>query len=214
VGALGAAAKGKGIKGGTTIDVGTIAGGGSHQALRQSYLRQVGKSTAATGQNSQVIDKMLKDNQSWGRLYTVQTAQGAKTVNFQDLITNYADQAASGGVSYASGTDQNGDLSGSTVAAKYGGDTGTALQQGFNAPSAKEAFKGKDRSADIKKQQASGKEKQILQISATPQLNQLLSFALNGQSVTATTATSLSPTLGPVNPESLPGSAPSNYSGV
>jgi hypothetical protein len=212
--ALGAAAKGKGIKGGTTIDVGTIAGGGSHAALRQAYLRQVGRSTAATGQNSQVIDKMLKDNQSWSRLYTVQTAQGAKTVNFQDLITNYADQAASGGVTIASGSDQNGDLSGTTVAAKYGGDVNTALQQGFNAPSAKEGFKGKDRSEDIKKQRASGKEKQVLQISATPQLQQLLSFALNGQSVTSTTATSLVPSLGPVNPESLPGSAPSNYSGV
>jgi hypothetical protein len=214
--AVGAAAKGSGVAGGTTIDVGTIAGGGSHQQLRLNYLRSVGTSGAKGGQNSTIIDSMLKDNTSWKKLYTVQTSQGAKTVNFNDLMTHYSDQLASGGVSYASGTDAQGNnLAGLSVASQHGGPTDEQAYAAANkATSAGQKLQGKDQTAALKKADAKAKEKQVLTISATPQLQQLLSFAMNGQSVSTTTATSLTPTLGALNSESMAGNSPSNYSGI
>jgi hypothetical protein len=213
---IGAAAKGSGIAGGTRIDVGTIAGGGSHSQLRLQYLRAIGTSGAKGGQNSTIIDAMLKDNTSWKKLYTVQTAQGSRTVNFNDLVTHYSDQLASGGVSYASGTDAQGNnLAGLSVASQHGGaPDDQAYAAANNAASAKQNLQGKNQQAALAKANANAKEKQVLTISATPQLQQLFSFSLNGQSVSATTATSLTPTLGPLNTDSMAGNAPSNYSGV
>jgi hypothetical protein len=213
---IGAAAKGSGIAGSTRIDVGTIAGGGSHSQLRLQYLRAIGTSGAKGGQNSTIIDAMLKDNTSWKKLYTVQTAQGSRTVNFNDLVTHYSDQLASGGVSYASGTDAQGNnLAGLSVASQHGGaPDDQAYAAANNAASAKLNLQGKNQAAALAKADTKAKEKQVLTISATPQLQQLFSFSLNGQSVSATTATSLTPTLGPLNTDSMAGNAPSNYSGV
>lgn len=202
---IGAAAKKAGV------NVGSL--NGSQGQLRQAYLKQVG----ASGQNSTIIDQMLRDKSNWGKLYTVRTANGGQaTVNFQDLITNYSDQAASGGVSFATGTDQNGSQAGTSVASKYGGpDDATAYATAGKAASAQQALKGKDLSKKAQdwetKQQGKSTKGSNITISATPQLQQLFGFALNGQSITATTATSLTPVGGNVNNENLAGSSPATY---
>jgi hypothetical protein len=205
---VGAAAKGTGLAGGTKIDVGTIAGtGGKNAQLRLKYLQQVSK----TGINSPVVDAALKDNSNFGKLYRVNTADGAKTVSFNDLVTNYSDQLASGEATYATGSNQSGSQVGVSVSGGYGGPstaTGTAA-------SASKGFTGKDQTkkaeqweAKYQKQapkQTGKKGSQDITISATPQLAQLFGFAINGQSITVQTATSLSPSSGQVNPDNLAG---------
>jgi hypothetical protein len=204
--AIGAAAKKAGIS------VGSLSG--SQGKLREAYLKQVGQ----TGSNSTIIDQLLRDKSNWGKLYTVQTANGGQaTVSFQDLITNYSDQAASGGVTFATGKDASGQsLAGTSVASKYGGPSDdAAYAQAGKAASAQQALKGKDLSKQAQdwetKQQGKSTKGNNITISATPQLQQLFGFALNGQSITASTSTSLTPVTGNVNSENLAGSSPATY---
>jgi hypothetical protein len=210
--ALGAAAKGTGLKGGVQIDVGTITGSSGAEKLRRQYLAQIGK----TGQNSTIIDQMLKSSAAQKMLYRVNTSDGSKVVNFQDLITNYSDQAASGGVEIAQGTMNGQNVAGLSASSQFGGTQGdpAAYAAANAAASSNQKLKGKDLSGKLKTgEAATGKAATQLQISATPQLQQLLSFAVNGQSVSASSATSLVAPLGPVNPDSMAGSSPANYSG-
>lgn len=200
IGALGAAAKKAGI------DVGTIdisKGNRSNDLLRQGYLRQV----ARTGQNSGLVDQMLRQAGTWGKnLYTVQTAQGAKTVNFHDLITNYADQAATGAVTVAEGKDAQGNSIAGTQLGQSFGITPDAQAQ-FKTASAKQNLKGKDRSGQVRSDEDKGKQKVV--IGFTPQAQAWLQQVTGGQPGTAA-ATSLTPTLGPVEPDSMPGAAYQN----
>lgn len=199
IGPLGAAAKKAGI------DVGTIdvtKGSRSNDLLRQAYLKQVSR----TGQNSGLVDQMLRQAGTWGKnLYTVQTAQGAKTVNFQDLITHYADQAATGAVTVAEGKDAQGNSISGTQLGESFGITPDATAQ-FKTSSAHQKLQGKDRTKEVKKDQAKGK--QVL-IDFTPQAKQWLQ-QVTGNTPAAASATSLTPTLGQVEPDSTPGVAYQN----
>lgn len=200
VGALGAAAKKAGI------DVGTLdvtKGNRSNDLLRQNYLKQV----AQTGKNSGLVDQMLRQAGTWGKnLYTVQTAQGAKTVNFHDLITNYSDQAATGAVTVAEGKDAQGNsISGTQLGTSFGITPDATAQ--FKTASSQQNLKGKDRSSQVKKDEASGKQKVV--IGFTPQAQAWLQQVTGGQPLTSP-ATNLTPTLGPVQPDSVPGAAYQN----
>jgi hypothetical protein len=149
-------------------------------------------------------------------LYRVQTSDGSKVVNFSDLITNYADQAAQGGVEIAQGSNNGQNVAGLSAGSQFGGTIGdpAAYAAANAATSSNQKFKGKEQSGRLKTgEAATGKAITQVQISATPFLNQILSFAVNGQSVSASSATSLVAPLGQVNPENMAGSSPANYSG-
>jgi hypothetical protein len=207
--ALSDAAKKAGIK------VGRLDAGGTIGGLRSSYLKQVAK----TGSNSTIIDNMLQDKSNLGRLFTVRTANGnTTTVNFQDLMAHYSDQLATGGVSYAAGNNAQGEsLVGTSVASQYGINETSAYTAAGKTTSAGQAAQGKNQDQAAKKWEAkqqgkSTKGSNNITISATPQLAQLLGFAVNGQSVTVQNATGLVPTTSAVQPQNLAGTQ-QTYSG-
>lgn len=98
---------------------------------------------------------------------------------------------------------------GTSVSGQYGGVT-TAPQS--NTPTnliggklTSQAAKWQEKYQGEAQKTPKGAKGSNITISATPQLQQLLGFAVNGQSVTVQNATGLNPTLSPVNNENLAG---------
>jgi hypothetical protein len=214
--ALGAAAKGTGLPGGVRVDIGTITGSSGAEKLRRQYLQQIGFGGANAGQNSPVIQQMLKSSAAQKMLYKVFTNEGMKTVDFKTLINNYADQAAQGGVEIAQGSNNGQNVAGETTGSQFGGTIGdeAARAAASAAPSSNQALKGKDLTGRLKTGvAATGKAITQVQISASPQLQQWFTITANGQSISNSSATSLVAPLGQVNPDSMAGSAPTNYTG-